>query len=60
MVVEDPVAVVNGSFEVLTAGRNIKEVVLVPAMTPVEFRNNGDYTEVNLSVFEGYALIVLK
>lgn len=60
MVVEDPIAVVNGSFEVLTAGRNISEVVLAPAMTPLAFRNNGDYTEVRLPVFEGYALIVLK
>ena len=60
MVVEDPVAVVNGSFRILTAGRKISSVCLAPDMTPVEFKNDGDYTEVKLPVFEGFALVVLK
>lgn len=60
MVVEDPIAVVNGNLKVLTANRNITGAYLAPEMTPVEFAVDGDYTELKLPVFEGYALVVLK
>ena len=60
MTVEDPFAVVNGSLKVLTAEKKITEVLLAPDMTPVEFSQDGDYTEIKLPVFEGYALVILK
>jgi hypothetical protein len=60
MVVEDPLAVVNGSFKVLTSGRSISGAYLVPEMTPLEFSTDGNYTEVKLPPFEGFALVVLK
>ena len=56
-VVEDPIAVVNGKFSVLTAGRKVKAVSLAPAMTPVDFVTEGDYTTIDLPVFEGYAMV---
>ena len=59
-VVEDPAAVVNGVFKVLTAGRKINRAWLAPDQTPVEFKTEGDYTEIKLPVFEGYVLVVLE
>ena len=59
-VVEDPAAVVNGSFQILTAGRKIKRAYLAPDQKPVKFKTVGDYTEIKLPVFEGYALVVLE
>ena len=60
MVVEDPIAVLNGSLQILTAGFEIKGAYLAPDMTPIEFRQHGDYTEIKLPTFEGCALIVLE
>ena len=60
MVVEDPIAVLNGSLQILTAGLEIKGAYLAPDMTPVDFRQNGNYTELKLPPFEGTALIVLE
>ncbi|MBQ7402119.1 MAG: alpha-L-fucosidase [Lentisphaeria bacterium] len=59
-VVEDPAAVLNGSFQVRTAGRTLKQAYLAPDRTPVEFKTDGDYTEIKLPPFEGYALVVLE
>ena len=60
MVVEDPFAVIDGSFKVLTSGRNISGAFLAPEMTPLEFSCDGNYTGVKLPPFEGFALVVLK
>ena len=60
MVLEDPFAVVNGKLEILTAGRKISQVFFMPDKTPAEFRQNGDYTEIKLPVFEGFIQAVLK
>ena len=59
-VVEDPVAVLNASFKVFTGTRRIKSVTMAPENTPVEFTVNGDYTEIKLPIFEGFALVVLE
>ncbi|MBO4630591.1 MAG: hypothetical protein J5858_01575, partial [Lentisphaeria bacterium] len=59
-VVEDPVAVVNGSFQVLTAGRKISRAYLAPDQVPIEFKTIGDYTEIRIPAFEGYVLVVLE
>ena len=60
MVLEDPLTVVNGSLQILTTGRRITEVFLAPDNTPVEFSQKGEYTEIKLPTFEGFALAVLK
>ena len=59
-VVEDALGVINGSFAVNTQGREVKKVLLAPAMTPVEFKQNGNYTEIKMPPFEGYALAVIE
>ena len=60
MVVEDPIAIVNGSLKILTAGRKISQVLMAPEMKPVDFVDDGTYTEIKLPVTEGFALLVLK
>ncbi len=60
MVVEEAAAIVNASFQVLTAGRKITKAYLAPDRTPVELEVKGDYTEIRLPAVEGYALIVLE
>ena len=59
-VVEDPVAIVDGSVKILTAGRNITRVTLAPEGTPVEFVTEGDYTKIKLPLIKGYALLSLE
>ncbi|MBO4632583.1 MAG: hypothetical protein J5858_11730 [Lentisphaeria bacterium] len=59
-VVEDPAAVLNGSFQIRTAGRKISKAYLAPSGNPVEIKTEGDYTEIRLPAFEGYALVVLE
>ena len=59
-VVEEAGAIVNASFQVLTAGRKITRAWLAPDKTPVDFSVKGDYTEIRLPAMEGYALIVLE
>lgn len=59
-VVEDPAAVVNGAFKVLTAGKKFTKAYLAPDKTPVDFKTKGDYTEIKLPVFEGFAMVVLE
>ena len=56
-VVEDPIAVIDGKFSVLTNGRKVKAVTQVPEQIPVEFTTDGDYTTITLPVFKGYILI---
>ena len=60
MVVEDPIAIVNGSLKIRTAGRKISQVLMAPEMKPVDFVDDGTYTEIKLPVIEGFALLVLK
>ena len=57
---EDPAAVVNGAFKVLTAGKKFTKAYLAPDKTPVDFKTKGDYTEIKLPVFEGFAMVVLE
>ncbi|MBO4648882.1 MAG: alpha-L-fucosidase [Lentisphaeria bacterium] len=59
-VVEDPAAVINGSFEVLTAGRKIGRAYLAPDETALSVTSDGAYTRIKLPPFEGYALAVLE
>ena len=59
-VVEDPVAVVDGSFAVRTAGRRFSQAYLAPDETPVEFSTDGSCTSIRVPIFTGYAVIVLE
>ena len=59
-VVEDPAAVVDGSFAVRTAGKNFSRAYLAPDETPVEFSADGGYTSIRVPIFTGYAVIVLE
>ncbi|MBQ6353181.1 MAG: hypothetical protein IJJ28_07935, partial [Lentisphaeria bacterium] len=58
-VVEDPMAVLNGEFMLLTAGRKIVGVTMAPDRTPVEYATEGNYTRIKLPPFEGCAVVTL-
>lgn len=59
-VVEDALAVLNGSFDILINADDIEGVYLAPDMTAVEYTAKGQYIEIKLPPFEGYALVTLK
>lgn len=59
-VVEEGLAVLNGSFDILTGNQKVKGAYLAPDMTPVEFSQHDSYTTIKLPPFEGYALTVLE
>lgn len=59
-VVEDALAVLNGSFAVKTDGKTIKKAYLAADGTQLEIKPDGNYTEIRMPPFEGYALAVLE
>lgn len=59
-VVEDALAVLNGSFAVKTDGKKVKKAYLAPDNIPLEIHQDGNYTEIKMPPFEGYALAVLE
>lgn len=58
--VEDAIAVINGRVQVLTGGRVVRKAYMALDRTPVGFTENGEYTELELPPFEGYAMVVLE
>ena len=56
-VVEEGLAVVNGKFRIRTGDLQVKSVALAPAGEALEYAVSGDYTEITLPVFQGYALV---
>ncbi len=59
-VVEDALAVLNGSFAVKTDGRTVKKAYLAADRNPIEIKQDGNYTKIKMPPFEGYALAVLE
>ena len=60
IVVEDPIAVINGTLNVLTAGRKVVSALTIPEKQPVKFEQDGLYTTLYLPLFKGYQLVSLS
>lgn len=59
-VVEDSMAVMDGKFRLHLPGKTVKSVRLAPSGLPVDYSVSGNFVEIQVPPFKGFALISLE